>query len=115
MLKNLRSFLVFKHQDFFEKKKLFFLNAKQVESGAVKVTLLILEDKTDYKNSNNNLGEQIVITVANKSITDFENFESLRTECKIVHVVKATVFGEYQNQLSIHADVIAANAEGDKK
>lgn len=114
-MKNLSQFKDFKHQEFFEKKKLFFLNAKQTESGAVKVILLILEDKTDYQNSNNNLGEQIVITVANKSLADFENFESLRTECKIVHVVKATIFGEYQNQLSIHADVIAVNAEGDKK
>lgn len=114
-MKNLSQFKDFKHQEFFEKKKLFFLNAKEIESGAVKVTLLILEDKTDYKNSNNNLGEQIVITVANKSIAYFEKFESLRTECKIVNVVKATIFGEYQNQLSIHADVIAANAEGDKK
>ncbi|WP_297666115.1 hypothetical protein [uncultured Streptococcus sp.] len=115
MLKNLRSFLVFKHQDFFEKKKLFFLNAKQTESGAVKVILLILEDKTDYQNSNTNIGEQIIVTVANKSIADFEKFESLRTECKIVNVVKATIFGEYQNQLSIHADVTSTNAEGDKK
>lgn len=114
-MKNLSQFKDFKHQEFFEKKKLFFLNAKQTESGAVKVILLILEDKTDYQNSNNNLGEQIVITVANKSLADFENFESLRTECKIVHVVKATIFGEYQNQLSIHADVIAVNTEGDKK
>lgn len=114
-MKNLSQFKDFKHQEFFEKKKLFFLNAKQTESGAVKVILLILEDKTDYQNSNTNLGEQIVVTVANKSIADFEKFESLRTECKIVHVVKATVFGEYQNQLSIHADVIAANAEGGKK
>lgn len=114
-MKNLSQFKDFKHQEFFEKKKLFFLNAKQTEGGAVKVILLILEDKTDYQNSNTNLGEQIVVTVANKSIADFEKFESLRTECKIVHVVKATVFGEYQNQLSIHADVIAANAEGGKK
>ena len=112
-MKNLSQFKDFKHQEFFEKKKLFFLNAKQTEGGAVKVILLILEDKTDYQNTN--LGEQIVVTVANKSIADFEKFESLRTECKIVNVVKATIFGEYQNQLSIHADVIAANAEGDKK
>lgn len=114
-MKNLSQFKDFKHQEFFEKKKLFFLNAKEIESGAVKVTLLILEDKTDYKNSNNNLGEQIIVTVANKSIADFEKFESLRTECKIVNVVKATIFGEYQNQLSIHADVISTNTEGDKK
>ena len=115
-MNNLRQFLSFKHQEFFEKKRLYFLAVKELATqNGVKVSLLILEDGTDYKNEKSNLGEQIHVTVANKTVDDFSAFKSLQTECKIVNVKKASIFGEYQNQLSIHADVIAVNTEGDKK
>lgn len=115
-MNNLRHFLSFKHQEFLEKKKLFFLAAKPTNNGnGVKVSLLILEDKTSYQNEKNNLGEQLLVTVANKTVDDFISFIPLKTECKVINVVKASIYGDYQNQLSIHADVVAVNYEGDKK
>ena len=55
------------------------------------------------------------VTVQNKTVDDFVGFKALQTECKIVNVKKATIYGDYQNQLSIHADVIEANKAEDKK
>ena len=50
-MNNLRQFLSFKHQEFFEKKRLYFLAVKELATqNGVKVSLLILEDGTDYKN-----------------------------------------------------------------
>lgn len=113
-MKNLSQFKDFKHQEFLEKKRLYFLSVKALENG-VKVSLLILEDKTVYQNQSNNLGEQLQVTVQNKTVDDFIGFKPLQTECKIVNVKKATIYGDYQNQLSIHADVIEANQAEDKK
>lgn len=113
-MKNLSQFKDFKHQEFLEKKRLYFLGVKALENG-VKVSLLILEDKTVYQNHSNNLGEQLQITVQNKIVDNFIDFKPLQTECKIVNVKKATIYGDYQNQLSIHADVIAVNQAEDKK
>ena len=94
-MKNLSQFKDFKHQEFLEKKRLYFLGVKTVKNeNGVKVSLLILEDKT---------------------VDDFIGFKPLQTECKIVNVKKATIYGDYQNQLSIHADVIEANQTEDKK
>lgn len=115
-MKNLSQFKDFKHQEFLEKKRLYFLGVKTVKNeNDVKVSLLILEDKTVYQNENNNLGEQLQVTVQNKTVDDFIGFKPLQTECKIVNVKKATIYGDYQNQLSIHADVIEANQAEDKK
>ena len=55
------------------------------------------------------------MTVANKTVDDFSAFKSLQTECKIVNVKKATIYGDFQNQLSIHADVVAMAPDGEKK
>lgn len=115
-MKNLNQFKSFKHQEFLEKKKLYYLDVKAISaSNSVKVSLLILEDNTVYQNDGTNLGEQLQVTVKNKSVEDFSSFKALQTECKIVNVQKATIYGDYQNQLSIHADVVAVNPEEAKK
>lgn len=105
-LKNLRQFIEFKHDDFFEKKKLYFLSARTLQNeNGVKVSLLILEDNTTYANNQTNLGEQITVKILNKSIENYSNFQPMTTVCKITNISKATVFGEYQNQLSIVGNV----------
>lgn len=115
-MKNLNQFKDFKHQEFLEKKKLYYLDVKSLSNGGgVKVSLLILEDNTIYQNSGNNLGEQLQVTVQHKTVEDFSGFKPLQTECKIVNVKKATIYGDYQNQLSIHADVVSVNHAEDKK
>lgn len=112
-LKNLRSFLKF-DKSFFEKKEFVYLNCRLTQDNHLKVTLLIVEDNTEYQNEHNNLGEQVVITVLNKGIDDYSSFKPLETVCKVVNISKATVYGEYQNQLSITADVIL-DPQGNKQ
>lgn len=112
-LKNLRSFLTFNSSAFFADKKLYYLNCKELqENNGVKITLLILEDLTEYKTSNNNLGEQITVKVLNKSSSDFINFQPMQTICEVVDISKANVYGEYQNQLSITGSVVKINQGG---
>ena len=111
-LKNLRSFLKF-DKSFFEKKEFVYLNCRLTQDNHLKVTLLIVEDNTEYQNEQNNLGEQVVITVLNKGIDDYSSFKPLQTVCKVVNISKAAVYGEYQNQLSITADVIL-DSQGNK-
>ncbi|WP_373760110.1 hypothetical protein [Streptococcus ferus] len=112
-LKNLRSFLQFNSTDFFAKKKLCYLNSKELfDEKGIKVTLLILEDDTEYNSLNDNLGEQIYVKVTNKKINDFEDFQPLQTLCKIINITKATVYGDYQNQLSLTGEVIKIETGG---
>ncbi|GAB6683396.1 hypothetical protein [Streptococcus uberis] len=106
-LKNLRQFLDFNQQEFFKNKKLCYLNCIELpEKKGVKITLLILEDNTDYTNEKNNLGEQITVKILDKNISYFSEFQPLKTHCNITNVKKAVVYGEFQNQLSIIGDVV---------
>lgn len=72
-LKQLKSFLKFQSTEFFLEKKLCYLNCKELpDNEGVKITLLILEDNTDYNSDNTNLGEQITVKVIGKKGTDYE-------------------------------------------
>ncbi|WP_354397952.1 hypothetical protein [Streptococcus salivarius] len=76
-----------------------------VEKG-VKVGLLIYEDNSDYPDGATNLGEKLVVKVPFASIDDYSSFKPMVTVCKVVDVEKASVYGEYRNELSITAKVI---------
>ncbi|MBA1351035.1 hypothetical protein [Streptococcus oralis] len=112
-LKNLRNFLTF-DKSFFDNKELVYLGSKLTQDNKLKVSLLIFKDTTEYQNGQTNLGEQVVVTVNNKGIDDYSSFKPLQTVCKVVNISKATVYGEYQNQLSITADVIL-DSQGNKQ
>lgn len=111
-LKNLRSFLKFDNS-FFENKELVYLGSKITNDNKLKVSLLIVKDNTKYQNNQTNLGEQLVVTVNNKVIDDYSSFIPMKRVCKIGNVSKAVVYGEFQNQLSITADVIT-DPQGNK-
>lgn len=104
-LKNLRNFLKF-DKSFFDNKELVYLGSKLTHDNKLKVSLLIIKDNTEYQNDQTNLGEQVVVTVNNKGIGDYSSFIPMKTICKIGNISKAVVYGEYQNQLSIIADVL---------
>lgn len=104
-LKNLRNFLKF-DKSFFDNKELVYLGSKLTQDNKLKVSLLIIKDNTEYQNDQTNLGEQVVVTVNNKGIDDYSSFIPMKTICKIGNISKAVVYGEYQNQLSIIADVL---------
>ncbi|MCK1157641.1 hypothetical protein [Streptococcus uberis] len=111
-MQNLRQFLEFKYKEFLLKKKLYFLGVRNlIENKGVKVDLLIIEDNTDYKNEKNNLGEKITVTVIGKKVEDFSTFTPMRTICKITDVTKASVYGDFQNLLSLTANVIKDGGE----
>ena len=75
----------------------------------VKVGLLIFSDDSDYPNEKNNLGEQLVVKVPFATLEDYASYQPLVTICEIIDIEKATVYGEYRNQLSITAKVVKAD------
>ncbi|WP_049506799.1 hypothetical protein [Streptococcus anginosus] len=117
-LKNLSHFTEFNASLFLAKKELRFISAtrwvekidksSEVEKG-VKVGLLIFSDDSDYPNEKNNLGEQLVVKVPFATLEDYASYQPLVTICEIIDIEKATVYGEYRNQLSITAKVVKAD------
>ena len=117
-LKNLSHFTEFNASLFLAKKELRFISAtrwvekidksSEVEKG-VKVGLLIFSDDSDYPNEKNNLCEQLVVKVPFATLEDYASYQPLVTICEIIDIEKATVYGEYRNQLSITAKVVKAD------
>lgn len=117
-LKNLSHFTAFNAPEFLKRKELRFISAirwvekidksSEVEKG-VKVGLLIFSDDSDYPNEKNNLGEQLVVKVPFATLEDYASYQPLVTICEIIDIEKATVYGEYRNQLSITAKVVKAD------
>lgn len=109
-LKGLNYYLFFDLDLFLEKKRLMFIKAfpwieKEREMGT-KVILQILEDNTSYSTPEiTNFGEQLTIKVRNTAPSAYSNLKPLTTEVLVTDVERATVFGEYRNQLSIIATV----------
>ena len=90
------------------------MGSKLTQDNKLKVSLLIVKDTTEYQNSQTNLGEQVVVTVNNKRIDEYSSFIPMKTICRIENITKAVVYGEFQNQLSITADVIL-DSQGNKQ
>lgn len=117
-LKNLSHFTEFNASLFLAHKELRFISAtswvEKTESGSkvekgVKVGLLVFVDDSDNSNEKNNLGEQLVVKVPYATLDDFADFQPMLTICEIVDIEKASVYGEYRNQLSITAKVVKAD------
>lgn len=117
-LKNLSHFTAFNAPEFLKRKELRFISTtrwiekgdsgSEIEKG-VKVGLLIFVDDSDYLNEKDNLGEQLVVKVPFASLDDFADFQPMITICEITDIEKATIYGEYRNQLSITAKVVKAD------
>ncbi|WP_029171755.1 hypothetical protein [Streptococcus suis] len=117
-LKNLSHFTEFNVSQFLSHKELRFIYATswieknnvgaEIEKG-VKVGVLIFADDSEYPNDKTNIGEQLIIKVPFAKVEDYDLFQPMRTTCEIVDIEKATVYGEYRNQLSITAKIIAVD------
>lgn len=117
-LKNLSHFTAFNAPQFLSRKELRFISAtrwvektdtgSELEKG-VKVSLLIYKDNSEYPNDRTNLGEQITVKVPFASLEDFSVFQPMVTICEVKNIEKATIYGEYRNQLSLTASVIEAD------
>ena len=111
-LKGLGSFQFFSLENFLEGKRVVYLKAvpwnegegKDARLEGAKVVLQILEDKTKYqKEGIDNYGEQITVKVRGVPPATYHKLKPLSTEVIITDVEKASVYGEYRNELSIIA------------
>ncbi len=121
LMYNLKPFQVFQTEKFLKDKELTVTNIKpwqdydSKETLGVKVEVAITKDETVYPAGRDgtvmtNLFEKLTFKVAKNSVDVKAN--DIVTP---VHPV-ATIYGDYQNQLSITADdVVAVKADGAKK
>lgn len=97
----LQNYRVFDTQSFLKGKKFAYLKSSYQDNEkfkGVSITALILEA------DDGNVGETLTIKVGNAKEGSTANIRPL-TPMVIEEVEKASVFGEYQNQLSIIANV----------
>ena len=109
-LKGLPGFQRFDLEGFLEGKRLVYLKAipweKDGQEVGSKVILQILEDNTIYqKAGTNNFGEQMTIKVRDQAPSTYGKLKPLVTEVQVTDVERATLYGDYRNQLSIIATV----------
>ena len=105
-LKKLSSFLKFDSKSFFDGKE--FLLSKIEEwreedkTVGTKVTGVIFKDSTNYGDSGIalNKGESITFKVT-KPATEFTEWKPFATLFRVTDVNKATVYGDFRNQLSM--------------
>ncbi len=112
-MKSLNQFQEFNCDKFFADKRLAYVKAEpwreNEQTIGSKVTLQVVEDKTKYaKEGVTNFGEQFVVKVRGLEPLSFSKLKPLTTEIVISDVERATVYGEYRNNLTLIATVKAA-------
>ena len=105
-LKGLSQFEKFDLEAFLQGKRIVFVKAapwtKEKSILGSSVIVQIFEDQTDYgKAEVSNFGEQLAVKVRNITPEAFQRLTPLQTEVVIQNVEKASIFGEFRNQLSI--------------
>ncbi|MCI5871656.1 hypothetical protein [Streptococcus orisratti] len=115
---NLSHFTEFNAHLFLAHKELRFVSAipwieksdsgTEIEKG-VKVALFIIKDDSEYPNEKNNLGEKLIVKVPFSSLDDYASLKPMVTVCEITEIEKASVYGDYRNQLSLTGTVIATD------
>jgi hypothetical protein len=121
-LKGLNAFNKLDLDAFLNGKRLVFVKAvpwnegegdKQTIAGS-KAILQIVEDKTPYfKDDISNFGEQITVKVQGTSPTAYSKLRPLATEVVITDIQKATIFGDFKNQISVIAKVKVVEAKNE--
>mgnify|MGYP006928980325 CR=1 FL=1 len=104
-LKKLSAFKQFDNQSFFEPKALMAMSEEQwvdFESGkklGTKLNVVIWQDQSDYGDPTiTNVGQTLSVKIAGR--------EPHNIAPHLVRLInpEATIYGEYQNQLSVRAD-----------
>ena len=113
-LKHLNQFQRFDLSAFLQHKTLKYLKAGIWKDGdsevGSKVTLQIVEDRTQYGQPVDNFGEQLTVKVRGVAPSAFAQLRPLSTEVIITEVERATVYGDFRNQLSIIAKIAVKDA-----
>lgn len=115
-LKGLNQFQKFDFGEFLKDKRLVYLKSAPWKDGDVeagsKVVLQIAEDRTQYaKPGMDNFGEQLAVKVRGVAPSAFAQLRPLSTEVVIKDVERATVYGDFRNQLSIIAKIAVKDAK----
>lgn len=122
--KGLNAFQYFDLEDFLAAKRLVFVKAAQWSEGegkdakleGSKVVVQIAEDKTKYgKEGIDNFGEQFAVKVRGVAPSAYHNLKPLNTEVAITDVERASIYGDWKNQLSIIAVISVVEAHNEKK
>lgn len=101
-MKNLSKYQKFETEKFLEGKQLVFLKGKMIDNDTFKgitMTVLILQDA-----KGENTGEEFIVKVPNGQESFLNSLKPL-TQIRISNVVKTSIYGDYKNQLSMHASV----------
>ena len=109
-LQGLGTYTYFSVEDFIEDKLLVFVKAtpwyedNKIEGS--KVLVQIVQDNSQYnKSEHNNFGGQFTVKVRNVPAPSYQNYKPFQTQVTIVDVERASVWGDYRNELSIIASV----------
>ena len=96
-------------EKFFHGKELVTTGAKVNPDGLVVVQLAIIRDDTDYGDPTvSNVFEKFNFTITNSNEKDLNKYPLLK-KVKIVKVDKATVYGDYGNNLSMAGAISIVN------
>lgn len=116
-LKKLSQFQEFDATRFFHSKSFMFAKAELWQQGedrehlktiGTKITGVIFRDETDYKGETGiNEGESMVFKVK-KPLGLFASWKQFNTVFKVGEVIKAVVYGDYRNQLSVTVSSLVA-------
>lgn len=114
-LKGLNQFQKFDLAEFLKDKKLAYLKSSSWKDGETvlgsKVVAQIVEDKTRYAQADlENFGEQITVKVRGVAPSAFAQLRPLSTEIVIKEVERATVYGDFRNNLSIIGKIAVKDA-----
>jgi hypothetical protein len=115
-MKQLQLFRSFELDKFLAGKTLLFIKAlplqerdgETVRTIGTRVSLFILKDSTDYgrpEAAEANKGETLIVKVPGVSPDQFASFEYMETVCVVTSVQKATIWGDFNNNLSVTASV----------
>lgn len=98
-------------EQFFQRKELTINGASVNKDGLISVQLVITKDGTDYGDQNvSNLYEKFNIVITDSNEKDLSKYP-LGKKVRLTKVDRATVYGDYQNNLSLTGSIAIINEQ----
>jgi len=118
-LKTLAAHTYFNLEGYLENMKIAFVKVEvwqeEDEVLGTKVRIQVMEDKNQYKTPyTTNCGEQLIIKVRKVPPESYQKFKSLVTEVEVTDIERASIYGEWRNQLSVIAVVKPKGVQGNE-
>lgn len=122
-LKKLTSFQTFDSTSFFKDKAFLFTKSEDWKEGedsdhmvsvGTKVTGVIFQDETNYGHELKGLNEGESITFkVRQPLSAFSNWQPFGTQFVVNKVEKASIWGDFRNQLSVKVPSLEVVSRGD--